>query len=190
MVHFAWETFSNYQRGRGNDPPKPEDVKNEQYMQDFKTTFCKENVHVHFLGLFDCVNSVGQFEISLFRRSYRYMATPAARYIRHAVSVHGRRLKFKPALCLFDKLEDEHTGEKVDVKEVWFAGNHGDVGGGWAPEEKHSYLLSDTTLNWMMDEMVSVKPSKEGGELKLLEHKVKEHKKDGERLWHANESGI
>ncbi len=189
MVHFAWETFSNYQRSRGNDPPNPQDIANQVYMEDFKKTFCKPHVHVHFLGLFDCVNSVGQFEIPLFRTSYRYMATPAARHIRHAVSVHERRLKFKPALCLFDRTKDEHDGKEVDLEEVWFAGNHGDVGGGWPPEEKHSYLLSDTTLNWMMDEMMSVQPSKPGGELKLLANKIEEHKRDGERLWHANESG-
>ena len=91
-------------------------------------------------------NSVGQFEVPLFRKSYRYMATPAARHIRHAVSCHERRLKFKPALCLYDQTINEHTGEEVDLKEVWFAGNHGDVGGGWEPAEPHSYLLSDTTL--------------------------------------------
>ena len=117
------------------------------------------------------------------------MATPAAKHIRHAVSVHERRLKFKPALFVFDRTRDEHDGEEVDSKEVWFAGNHGDVGGGWAPEEKHSYLLSDTTLSWMIDELKSVKPSKEGGELKLLEKKIEGHREDAKKLWHANESG-
>ena len=189
MVHFAWETFSNYQRSRGNDPQKPEDIKLKEYMDDFKATFCKPHVHVHFLGLFDCVNSVGQFEIPLFRKSYRYMATPAAKHIRHAVSMHERRLKFKPALFVFDRTKDEHDGEEVDSQEIWFAGNHGDSGGGWAPEEKHSYLLSDTTLTWMIDELKNVRPSKDGGELKLLEEKVEGHREDAKKLWHANDSG-
>ncbi len=121
MVHFAWNTFSDYQRARGNDPMTEADKQRQKFMENFKDTFCRPNVNVHFLGLFDCVNSVGQFEIPLFRTSYRYLSTPPATHIRHAVSIHERRLKFKPALFLFDE-QDEQT---TDIKEVWFAGNHG-----------------------------------------------------------------
>ena len=55
MVHFAWQTFSNFQRGRGNDPQTKKDVETEVFMKEFKRTFCKPHVNVHFLGLFDCV---------------------------------------------------------------------------------------------------------------------------------------
>ncbi|KAK0625617.1 Uncharacterized protein DIS24_g11063 [Lasiodiplodia hormozganensis] len=150
MVQFAWETFSNFQNASGNDPQTDEDRKLYDYMGKFKDAFCRPNVRVHFLGLFDCVNSVGQFEIPLWRMSYQYIATPAATHIRHAVSIHERRLKFKPALFHFD------DDAKVDLKEVWFAGNHADVGGGWGlvPGQKH--LLSDTPLNWMVQESLNL----------------------------------
>jgi len=75
-----------------------EDWEQFEYMQNFKETFCRTKVKVHFLGLFDCVNSVGQFEIPLFRKSFKYVSTSPATHIRHAVSINERRLKFKPAL--------------------------------------------------------------------------------------------
>lgn len=150
MVQFAWETFSNWQNVRGNVPQTDKDRHLAEYMDKFKTAFCRPAVRVHFLGLFDCVNSVGQFEIPLYRSSYDYMATPAATHIRHAVSIHERRLKFKPALFHFDK------GSDVDLKEVWFAGNHADVGGGWAYGPDQTHLLSDTPLHWMVQEALSL----------------------------------
>lgn len=158
MIHFAWETFGNYQDSRANDPQTDKDRELELHMEKFKKTFCRPDVEVHFLGLFDCVNSVGSFEIPFFRTSWRYIAAPAARYIRHAVSIHERRLKFKPALFHFGK-----DAPPVDFKEVWFAGNHSDVGGGYRLERGQKHLLSDTPLNWMIQEVLNL----EGSESKL-----------------------
>ncbi|KAF7590129.1 hypothetical protein BBP40_003242 [Aspergillus hancockii] len=158
MVHFAWETFSNYEQSRGNVPQTEKDQELNDFMKKFKTTFCRLGVGIHFLGLFDCVNSVGQFEIPFFRTSYRYIATPAAKYIRHAVSIHERRLKFKPALYMMDK-----NGPSSDFKEVWFAGNHCDVGGGYNLQKGQKHLLSDTPLNWMIQEVLHL----EGSDSKL-----------------------
>ncbi|KAK7613323.1 hypothetical protein BKA81DRAFT_396277 [Phyllosticta paracitricarpa] len=149
MVQFAWDTFSNFQNSRGNVPQTGKDQDLKRYMEKFKLAFCRPNVGIHFLGLFDCVNSVGQFEIPLHRKSYRCIATPAAKHIRHAVSIHERRLKFKPALFLFDDKD-------VDLKEVWFAGTHADVGGGWGFEPGQKHLLSDTPLNWMIQEVLNL----------------------------------
>ncbi|KAJ5965646.1 hypothetical protein N7481_012360 [Penicillium waksmanii] len=158
MVQFAWDTFSDFQQSRGNDPQTEKDAKLKAYMLNFNKTFCRPNVGIHFLGLFDCVNSVGQFEIPLFRKSYKVIANPPARYIRHAVAIHERRLKFKPALFHIDP-----DGPPVDLKEVWFAGNHCDIGGGYGLEKGQKHLLSDTALNWMLQEVLNL----EGSESKL-----------------------
>ncbi|KAL4922483.1 hypothetical protein BDW62DRAFT_172616 [Aspergillus aurantiobrunneus] len=155
MVPFAWDTFSRYQSSRGNVPQTEEDRDLARYMNKFKNTFCRPDVEVHFLGLFDCVNSVGQFEIPFFRKSYRYIASPSARHIRHAVSIHERRLKFKPALFHIDP---KHK-DSVDFKEVWFAGNHGDVGGGWPLNCGQRHLLSDIPLHWMIQEVLNLPKS-------------------------------
>ncbi|KAI5306175.1 hypothetical protein KEM56_001985 [Ascosphaera pollenicola] len=153
MVQFAWDTFSNYQNAKGNDPLKESDRKLIEYMEKFKLTFCRPDVGIHFLGLFDCVNSVGQFEIPFYRTSYKVVANPPARYIRHAVSIHERRCKFKPALFILDK------NSPVDLKEVWFAGNHSDIGGGYGLQKNQKHLLSDTPLNWMLQEVLNLPKS-------------------------------
>lgn len=158
MVQFAWDTFSGFQQSRGNEDKSEKDEKLNSIMKNFNKTFCRPNVGIHFLGLFDCVNSVGQFEIPLWRTSYKVIANPPARYIRHAVSIHERRLKFKPALFIMDK-----DGPPVDLKEVWFAGNHSDIGGGYGLEKGQQHLLSDTPLNWMIQEVLNL----EGSESKL-----------------------
>jgi hypothetical protein len=44
------------------------------------------------------------------------------------------RVKFKPALLAQDIRARGHAEE--DIQEVWFPGNHGDVGGGWPLEEE------------------------------------------------------
>lgn len=146
MVHFAWTTFSDYQTSRS----KTEDEQNKKtYMEKFNKTFCRPDVQVHFLGLFDCVNSVGQFEIPLFRKSSPYVPIPPATHVRHAVSINERRLKFKPALF---ELDDSKKQNHLSLKEVWFSGNHADVGGGWEPQDEKR-LLSDIPLEWMIREI-------------------------------------
>ncbi|KAI0397217.1 hypothetical protein F5Y17DRAFT_455371 [Xylariaceae sp. FL0594] len=109
----------------------------------FSNTFCRKepvvrevngravteesNIKVYFLGIWDCVNSVAPLE--------RHTPVPVpvigtASYVRHAVSVDERRVKFKPALLSQD-IRATADIESEDIKEVWFPGNHGDVGGGW-----------------------------------------------------------
>jgi len=109
----------------------------------FSNTFCRRepvvrevdgrsvteesNIKVYFLGIWDCVNSVAPLE--------KHTPVPVpiigtATYVRHAVSIDERRVKFKPALLSQD-IRATADVETEDIKEVWFPGNHGDVGGGW-----------------------------------------------------------
>lgn len=104
----------------------------------FSDTFCRKekvmhcgkeeeaNIKVYFLGIWDCVNSVAVLE--------REAPVPVpvigtANHVRHAVAIDERRVKFKAALLAQDIEDAEHNHE--DIKEVWFPGCHGDVGGGW-----------------------------------------------------------
>ena len=192
MVYFAWDTFSKFQVSKGVVPIGKAEKDMQDYMTQFKKTFCK-HIEVHFLGLFDCVNSVGQFEVPLFRKSFNYTSTPPAAHIRHAVALHERRLKFRPALCLFNdmdpnnplKLDEpgEQVRKEVDLGERWFAGNHGDVGGGWDPtpapaggNKEDAWLLSDMTLKWMVDEMTSTEVTGDDPERKLKLDKKEQEK--------------
>ncbi|KAF3935175.1 hypothetical protein ABW20_dc0108233 [Dactylellina cionopaga] len=145
MIEFAWKTFSAFQTSRHDG--SAQDEKRREFMKKFKKTFSRSGVNVHFLGLFDCVNSVGQLEAPFWRKSYAYIPMgSSATHIRHAVSVHERRLKFKPALY-------KDFIDHPDLKEVYFCGNHGDVGGGWGKTPGQKRALSDIPLAWMLEEV-------------------------------------
>ncbi|KAG9192994.1 hypothetical protein G6011_11728 [Alternaria panax] len=105
----------------------------------FTATFCRSEgaanqpIKVHFLGLFDCVSSVAVLDSPFGKTPKAVDVVGTAHHIRHAVAADEHRVKFKAALLHQDK---QHPNTiKESVKEVWFPGNHGDVGGGWpAPE--------------------------------------------------------
>lgn len=130
----------------------------------FKHTFgrtCKP----HFLGIWDTVASVGLvMDGNPFPSAN---ANPDVTHVRHAVSIDERRLKFNAEQWVNQEKTDQ------DVKEVWFAGVHTDVGGGYDEEESG---LSKITLRWMLNEAESCG-------LILSEHKCKEtlglHKVEG-----------
>lgn len=44
-----------------------------------------------------------------------------------------------------------HKDIETDVKEVWFAGAHADVGGGAVPDEEQ-HMLSRIPLRWMIQQ--------------------------------------
>jgi uncharacterized protein (DUF2235 family) len=111
----------------------------------FSNTFCRKekilhcgkveetNIKVYFLGIWDCVNSVAVFENT---SPIPVPVKGTANFVRHAVAVDERRVKFKPALLAQDvRSSKKHDHE--DIKEVWFPGGHGDVGGGWPADAGH-----------------------------------------------------
>ena len=110
----------------------------------FKATFGRE-CKPHFLGIWDTVASVGWLMNGNPFPSAN--ANPDVRFIRHAVSIDERRLKFQPELWQ----TPQDVREDQDVKEVWFAGVHSDVGGGYHEKESG---LSKLALHWMISEAV------------------------------------
>ena len=164
MIYFAWEAFCDYQKNRGTDKEKEK----EDFMKQYKLSFCRksdgqgEEVKVHFLGLFDCVNSVLAFSTAkTMPMPHHQEHSYPAKFVRHAVSIHERRGLFQPVL--FDPepdLQVESPSGTTELVERWFAGNHGDVGGGWRAhphlEGKEPHLLSDVPLMWMIDQVREV----------------------------------
>ena len=92
---------------------------------------------VRFMGIWDTVKAYGW----LYPQSF-----PALRHngsvetVRHAVSLHERRALFK-----MTGWGDRHEA----VKEVWFAGDHSDVGGG---HPSGNSPLADASLRWILGE--------------------------------------
>ncbi|KAI1298085.1 hypothetical protein F5Y03DRAFT_368693 [Xylaria venustula] len=85
-----------------------DDSENGAYLaEEFKKTFCTE-VSVYFLGVFDCVASVGFFPRKL---PFSKTATNTVRYFRHAMALDEHRAKFK--VCHWD---NELPGASSDIK--------------------------------------------------------------------------
>ena len=130
MVPFAYKAYQDSQM-------KSDDTTSKVFMTSFKTTFCRGDAKVHFLGLFDTVNSVATFDVPFQRTMELPTVRETANHVRHAVSIDERRAKFKAALLAQDKKDKKAEATTLstdeDIKEVFFPGNHGDVGGGWAP---------------------------------------------------------
>jgi len=111
----------------------------------FKATFSARECHPHFVGVWDTVSSVGWIDNQLslpFTAENRDIAIG-----RHAVSIDERRAFFRTNLWR-GKGGNPPVGPK-NLRQVWFAGDHCDVGGGHAEKESG---LSSVALYWMLRE--------------------------------------
>ncbi|KAJ7489000.1 hypothetical protein FB451DRAFT_1024675, partial [Mycena latifolia] len=141
LIPFAYEIYLERHKGESTDDAK-------EIAENFNKTFSRE-VCIHFLGAWDTVSSVG-----VFRRKPLPL-TSSARHIcifRHALALDERRVKFIPEYV------DHDTGSvpgayPVNIKEVWFAGTHSDIGGGI--KNNLNLNLSSVPLLWMENEALS-----------------------------------
>jgi uncharacterized protein (DUF2235 family) len=115
---------------------------------EFKKTFCGIQCAPYFVGLWDCVSSVGWIGNPL---KVPYSANnPDIEIGRHAISIDERRAFFRSNL--WRARETPGPNGPRDLKQVWFAGVHCDVGGGY-PEDESG--LSKISLKWMIEEAVA-----------------------------------
>jgi uncharacterized protein (DUF2235 family) len=112
---------------------------------------------IHLLGLFDTVASViepGPGILPQLRHHAFTSGNPSVAHVRHAVALDDRRRMFEPLLWPDGNSHlparfQPGTAVPQDVREVWFTGTHGDVGGGW-PEPVSG--LAKIPLLWMIEE--------------------------------------
>lgn len=109
---------------------------------DFKKTFSRD-CKPYFVGVWDTVSSLGWVYDPVRFPFTRAAKNPDFQIIRHAVSIDERRAFFR------QNLFGEPNNAQQDVKEVWFAGVHSDVGGSYPESESQ---LSKIALQWMMCE--------------------------------------
>lgn len=94
---------------------------------------------IHFIGVWDTVSSVGWiWDPASFPYTH---SNPSVAVMRHAVSLDERRAFFRQNLI------GNVTGQ--DAVELWFAGVHSDIGGGY-PEKDGG--LWRVTFEWMLSE--------------------------------------
>lgn len=110
----------------------------------FKQTFARD-CRPHFVGVWDTVSSLGWIYNAVHFPFTNATSNRDLNIVRHAVSIDERRAFFRQNL--FGPPSDKNPSQ--DVKEVWFAGVHSDIGGGY-PEDQSQ--LSRIALRWMLCE--------------------------------------
>ncbi len=112
----------------------------------FKNTMSRTKCNPWFVGVWDTVSSIGWIANPL---KLPFVANnPDIEIGRHAVSIDEHRAFFRNHLWRPPDTPGTAIGPK-DLKQVWFAGVHCDVGGGYAEQES---ALSKIPLEWMMQE--------------------------------------
>lgn len=187
MVKTAWEIYKNWEQiGQPDDLIDPS--KCSYSLRNFKQTFCRYNVSIEFMGLFDSINSCG----ILLDRLFPFTSNSSnVKHIRHAVSIHERRSKFKQNLfaphsylpqflsnnisseCSISNNKLSPSSSKItlpnidsitrshnvtgkfsrkcsnDLLEVWFPGDHSDIGGNW-PYDDNGNMISNLPFKWIL----------------------------------------
>jgi uncharacterized protein (DUF2235 family) len=117
--------------------------------QQFRRTFGRP-CPIHFLGLWDTVSTLGW----VYNPEYLPFThfNPNVRTVRHAVALDERRCFYRANLWRRPEKDDPKTGNSQDVKEVWFAGVHSDVGGGYSSGDSELWKIS---FKWMIDEAIT-----------------------------------
>lgn len=112
----------------------------------FRARHCHPGVDIAFLGVFDTVGGLGVPFPSVAQRRYRFHDVSLGDSVlvaRQALALDEGRYRFRP--CLWELPPGSPPVSTERVRQVWFRGDHSDVGGGHAET-----ALSDLTLRWMI----------------------------------------
>ncbi|HEX9106454.1 MAG TPA: DUF2235 domain-containing protein [Longimicrobiales bacterium] len=138
------EVNSAYQFYRSDHMPGSAEAK------AFRTEKAVET-RIRCIGVWDTVGALG-IPVTPLRffseKKYRFHDVQLSSWVDnafHALAIDERRAPFRPAIW---EAQQPTVGQPPQtVKQVWFAGVHSDIGGGYA-----SAALSDVTLEWMIRE--------------------------------------
>ncbi|MCE3241954.1 MAG: hypothetical protein K0Q83_2461 [Deltaproteobacteria bacterium] len=118
---------------------------------EFRIKYCHpQQTKIHFIGVWDTVDAVGMpFHISDFINAviYRFKfpnqrLSEQVDHAYHALAVDDDRHSFHP--LLWDQRASS-PGKSLKIEQVWFAGAHANVGGGYPKQG-----LSLTAMHWLM----------------------------------------
>jgi len=126
----------------------------------FEEVLSTRRVPIRFIGVWDTVSSVivprpDRLYVAPSLQTLPYTATnPMVEAFRQAIAIDERRRMFR--LNRWQQPQtykpnpfDEASARPQDIRQVWFAGVHADVGGGY-PEDESG--LAKFPLMWMLDE--------------------------------------
>ena len=135
--------FAHYKRPGKAYAPRGEASK------AFRMAHAHAGNRVTFAGVWDTVGALGiPFSfLGLLHKKDEFYDTkigPNIDIARHALSIDELRSDFEPTVW--------QPRDGLDLKQVWFAGVHSNIGGSYAPDKETGGLLSDIPLRWVINE--------------------------------------
>jgi uncharacterized protein (DUF2235 family) len=112
---------------------------------------CKTGAEIgatpYFIGVWDTVAAIGWTHLLNIKYDEHYVKD--VRFVRHGMAIDEYRKDFvRVRWGGSGTMPDERDGELPPFEQIWFAGNHADIGGSYPENESR---LSDIPLKWMAD---------------------------------------
>ncbi len=149
LLPYLWRTYRGIRKPPedATSQEKAAAARHDEDVAVLRRSFTRE-CPVHFLGLWDTVGSVGLYN---WNQSFPYTyENPGIAIVRHAVSLDERRAAFRSNVLKADPTPLPALGNRSRVMNVWFAGVHSDIGGGYAwPADSGLAMIS---FEWMVRE--------------------------------------
>ncbi len=139
LAHLAELAWSIYANDAGILNIQDRFGGSERFRESFSIEVCPK---VHFVGVWDTVSSYGWFgDLESLPHTRN---NEVIEHVRHAIAIDERR-------AFFRQNRFEQSPEQLSFKQVWFAGCHSDVGGGY-PEANSEAQTAFISLEWMLRE--------------------------------------
>lgn len=160
QVHLSGAALTAYKQSAAAQDGGGDEETYEGEGANFRRVAATRTAAITFLGLWDTVSSVfipnphGLVPPITRERLPHTAFNPAVRACRHAIAVDERRRMFRPDHWPAgqDFKPNPHSSgdpDPQDAHEIWFAGCHSDVGGGY---DRADSGLSQIPLIWMLKE--------------------------------------
>lgn len=151
LAGYALRAYKSVNEKRGFD-----------FARNFRRVVRGRAVPIHFLGVWDTVASVmvprwHRFPPVTLQQLPFTRKNPSVANFRQAMAIDERRRMFRLNRWTEPQSHDLNPFDEIpvmpqDVQQMWFAGGHGDVGGGYPEKES---ALSKFPLQWMVEEAVA-----------------------------------
>lgn len=162
VVLDAGEDNSDSAGGDDDDPPQAAPASRDDQASQFARIVSTRWPTIKFLGVWDTVASVivprpDRFYTFSLQTLAFTQSNPSVKIFRQAIAIDERRRMFRlepwaePQVFMHNRFSAGHNAVPQDCVQVWFAGVHADIGGGY-PEKESG--LSKFPLLWMIEEAV------------------------------------
>jgi uncharacterized protein (DUF2235 family) len=145
-----------------NDDGSEQDATRDDQAAQFARILSVRWPTIKFVGVWDTVASVivprpDRLYLPSLQKLAHTRHNPSVKTFRQAISIDERRRMFRldpwsqSQSFMRNRFSKTHNEEPQDILQVWFAGVHADIGGGYLEKESG---LSKFPLLWMIDEAV------------------------------------